>query len=208
MELPVSDVRAILADVVNACKQDPSKTADELLVATARARGLEPANYAYVAYAFKFYRGGMHSDWELMTGAGWERFSRVYVETDAPIPFGEINGKHSDVSCEWSQVDQTDVECGWANDTAAADVALVLLAHGAKCADGGRLLEKADEAAGYEGDSDAGSDIERAPINAVTDAAKMQLELGATLTASGSKRPVDDDDTATPGAKRIEHEDL
>lgn len=177
MELPIADVYDMVSQVAQAARQEPTKTTDELLVAAARERGFEPANCACVSYRFDFYRGGAYADWELMTRAAWQRFSRKFIETDIPMNFGEINGKHSEVIRAWSRIDTTQVHLGWRNNEEAASVAMVLMAHGKDLLDRGRLLEMGDP---YD-DSDSDDDDD-------------------------AKRSVDED-AEVPDAKRAARED-
>jgi len=160
MELPIAAVYDMVSQVVRTGMQEPSKPVDELLVAAARERGLDPADCACVSYRFNFYRGGTYANWELMTRAACERFSRQIIDTDVYINFGEINGKHSQVIRSWSQVDKTNVICGWRSNEEAASVAMVLMAHGKEHIDCGRLFGFVD-ADDSDDDSDDDSNAKR-----------------------------------------------
>lgn len=123
----VTDVRSVVEQVVTECRRQPDLAATDALVAMARARGQDPIDCAYVAYEFNFCRGGTHVDSEIMSRKTWTVFKRKHLVRRKPIYFGEINGKHSDVTCTWDEVDKTLVRRGWHADE-AADVAIALLA--------------------------------------------------------------------------------
>lgn len=123
----VTDVRSIVEQVVAECRRHPDLTATDALVAMARAHGQDPTECAYVSYEFDFYRGGTHVASEIMSRKTWTVFKRKHLIRHEPIYFGEIDGKHSDVTCTWDEVDKTLVRRGWRVDE-AADVAIAMLA--------------------------------------------------------------------------------